>query len=87
MLKEEIIQGFQAHKSDTGSTEVQIALLTTRIKEISEHLKVHKKDFAAKRGLLMLIAQRNAFLRYLFKKNVSSYKNICEKLSIRAKLI
>lgn len=87
MLKEEIIKEFQAHKSDTGSTEVQIALLTSRIKEISDHLKVHKKDFAAKRGLLMLIAQRNSFLKYLFNNNVASYKNICEKLSIRAKLI
>ena len=87
MLKDQIIKEFQSHTTDTGSTEVQIALLTSRIQEISEHLKIHKKDFAAKRGLLILIAQRNSFLKYLFKKNATTYKNICEKLSIRVKLI
>ena len=85
MLKDQIIKEFQAHESDTGSTEVQIALLTTRIKEISAHLKVHKKDFAAKKGLLILIAQRNSFLKYLFQKNESSYRMICAKLAIRSK--
>ena len=86
MLKDQIIKEFQAHGSDTGSTEVQIALLTARIKEISDHLKIHKKDFIAKRGLLILIAQRNSFLKYLFKKNANTYRSICEKLSIRTKL-
>jgi small subunit ribosomal protein S15 len=86
MLKEEIIKGFKIHENDTGSPEVQIALLTARITQISEHLKIHKKDFAAKRGLLILIAQRNSFLKYLFKKNPTTYMAICEKLSIRSKL-
>jgi small subunit ribosomal protein S15 len=86
MLKEEIIKGFRTHENDTGSPEVQIALLTTRITQIAEHLKLHKKDFAAKRGLLILIAQRNSFLKYLFKRNKESYKAICEKLAIRSKL-
>ena len=85
MLKNEIISNYQAHEKDTGSAEVQIALLTTRILEISEHLKIHKKDFAAKRGLLILISQRNSFLRYLAKKNETRYKVICEKLKIRVK--
>jgi small subunit ribosomal protein S15 len=86
MLKAEIIKDFKAHQNDTGSTEVQIALLTTRIKEISDHLKVHKKDFTAKRGLMIIIAQRNSFLKYLAKKNIASYRMICEKLSIRSKI-
>lgn len=86
MLKKEIISGFQAHAKDTGSSEVQIALLTTRINQISDHLKTHKKDFSAKRGLLILIAQRNSFLKYLFERNKNKYAEICEKLKIRAKL-
>ena len=85
MLKNEIIANFRGHETDTGSSEVQIALLTTRIQEISAHLKIHKKDFAAKRGMMILIAQRNSFLKYLFKKDETRYKVICEKLSIRSK--
>lgn len=85
MLKSEIISKFGAHAGDTGSSEVQIALLTTRIEEISGHLKTHKKDFSAKRGLLILIAQRNSFLKYLFNIDETRYKSICEKLSIRSK--
>lgn len=84
--KQGIISKFQAHANDTGSCEVQIALLTARITEISDHLKIHKKDFSAKRGLLILIAQRNSFLKYLFKIDETRYKSICEKLSIRSKL-
>lgn len=85
MQKQEIIKTFGLNPSDTGSPEVQIALLTARISEITEHLKIHKKDFAAKRGLLILISQRNSFLRYLFKIDSARYKLICEKLSIRSK--
>ena len=85
LVKEEIIKNFQFHEGDTGSPQVQIALLTARINQISDHLKVHKKDFIAKRGLLILIAQRNSFLKYLFRKNESSYRDICKKLSIREK--
>lgn len=85
MQKQEVIKTFGLNPSDTGSPEVQIALLTTRITEITEHLKIHKKDFAAKRGLLILISQRNSFLRYLVKKDNARYKSICEKLGIRVK--
>lgn len=86
MLKAEIINNFKAHPNDTGSVEVQIASLTSRIKEISDHLKIHKKDFTAKRGLMIIIAQRNSFLKYLAKKNIASYRVVCEKLSIRSKI-
>ena len=86
MLKKEIITNFQLREGDTGSTEVQIALLTARIEEISTHLKTHKKDFSAKRGLLILIAQRNSFLKYLASRDQTRYKTVCEKLGIRVKL-
>ena len=86
MLKKEIITNFQLREGDTGSTEVQIALLTARIEEISAHLKIHKKDFSAKRGLLILIAQRNSFLKYLAGRDQTRYKTVCEKLGIRIKL-
>ena len=85
MQKTEVIKTFGLNPSDTGSPEVQIALLTSRINEISEHLKIHKKDFAAKRGLLILISQRNSFLKYLVKKDRTRYISICERLSIRTK--
>lgn len=86
MLKEEIVKSFGANEKDTGSTEVQVALLTARITQISDHLRIHKKDFAAKRGLLILIAQRNSFLKYVFKKSETGYRALCQKLSIREKL-
>lgn len=85
MLKNEIINNFGAHQKDTGSAEVQIALLTARINQISNHLKTHKKDFGAKRGLLILISRRNGFLKYLAKKDETRYKSICSKLGIRTK--
>jgi small subunit ribosomal protein S15 len=85
MLKQEIIAGHQAHQTDTGSPEVQIALLTSRIEQISSHMKMHKKDNSAKKGLLILIAQRNSFLKYLFENSKERYQSICTKLNIRSK--
>jgi small subunit ribosomal protein S15 len=73
----------QTHKSDTGSPEVQIALLTTRIAELTEHFKIHKKDHASRRGLLILVAKRRRLLTYLKTSSPERYKNVLQKLSIR----
>lgn len=85
MLKQEIISNFKSHDRDTGSPEVQIALLTKRINQISDHIKHHTKDFSGKRGLLILIAQRNAMLKYLVRLDEARYRVVCAKLSLRSK--
>ena len=71
------------HDSDTGSAEVQIALLTERIRHLTEHMKVHKKDFHSQRGLLMLVGRRRRMLDYLRRNNVDRYRAIIAKLGIR----
>ena len=81
--KQEIINSFKLHESDTGSPEVQIAILTERITYLTEHFKTHKKDHHSRRGLLKLVGQRRRMLDYVKKKNVDRYKNIIEKLGIR----
>lgn len=81
--KEEIIKEFGRDANDTGSTEVQIALLTERITEITEHLKVHKKDNHSKVGLLKLVGKRRNLLNYLAKKDLHKYLEVKEKLAIR----
>jgi small subunit ribosomal protein S15 len=81
--KDKIIQKFQTHKNDTGSTEIQIALLTEEIKQLAEHLKRHKKDFSSRRGLLMKVGERRALLHYLEKENEKSYLELCKKLKIK----
>ncbi len=81
--KEEIIKEFGRDAKDTGSTEVQIALLTERITEITEHLKVHKKDNHSKVGLLKLVGKRRNLLNYLAKKDLHKYLEVKEKLAIR----
>jgi small subunit ribosomal protein S15 len=73
----------QAHKTDTGSTSVQIGIQTERIKELTEHLKINKKDFAARRGLLQLVGNRRRLLRYLAEKDSQAYLNLIAKLGIR----
>jgi small subunit ribosomal protein S15 len=78
-----VMADHKLHDSDTGSPEVQIALLTERIKQITEHLKVHKKDFHTRRGLLMLIGQRRGLLDYLIKKDITRYREIIKKLGLR----
>lgn len=78
-----IISKYRRHPKDTGSVEVQIALLTERIKEITEHLQVHKKDFSSRRGLIKLVGQRNALLRYISKKNYSLYKKIIGEFGLK----
>jgi small subunit ribosomal protein S15 len=81
--KRKIIEDFKTHDKDTGGTEVQIAILTERINEITEHLKTHRKDFSSRRGLLMLVGKRSALLRYLAKKDRQKYLSLIERLGLR----
>ena len=86
MLKEEkqaIMAEYATHEGDTGSPEVQIALLTKRINDLTEHLKVHKKDHHSRRGLLKMVGKRRALLSYLKKNDIESYRNLIERLGIR----
>lgn len=80
--KQKIIEKFAKEKGDTGSPEVQIALLTERIKKLTGHLKVHKSDIHSRRGLLTMISKRKRLLNYLAEKDKPRYKNICEKLGL-----
>ena len=81
--KQEIIDTYKRDEKDTGSSEVQIALLTERINELTEHLKVHKKDDHSRRGLYQMVGKRRNLLNYLAKKDSEKYKEIIEKLNIR----
>ena len=81
--KKEIIQTYNVHVNDTGSPEVQIALLTTRINQLVEHLKAHKHDEHSRRGLLKLVGQRRRHLAYLSRKDTTRYKEIVERLGLR----
>lgn len=81
--KKEIIERYRVHESDTGSPEVQIALLSERISYLTEHFKIHKKDHHSRRGLLKLVGQRRRLLDYLRSKNVDRYKAIIAGLGIR----
>ncbi len=81
--KQDIINKFAVHEGDTGSPEVQIALLTARIVYLTEHLKEHKKDHHSRRGLLKLVGQRRNMLDYLRRKDVERYRAILEKLNLR----
>ena len=81
--KQEIINTYKREENDTGSPEVQIALLTERISELTEHLKVHKKDNHSRRGLLKMIGKRRNLLSYLSKKDINRYRDIVKKLNLR----
>ena len=81
--KTEIIENNRRDEKDTGSPEVQIALLTERINELTEHLKVHKKDNHSRRGLLKMVGKRRNLLNYLSKKDLNRYREIVEKLGLR----
>jgi small subunit ribosomal protein S15 len=81
--KQALINEYQMHATDTGSPEVQIALLSTRINQLSEHLRTHKKDFSSQRGLLRLISQRRQLLLYLRKHHFDRYENVIKRLGIR----
>ena len=81
--KQEIINTYKRDEKDTGSPEVQIALLTERINELTEHLKVHKHDFHSKRGMLKKVGQRRSKLNYLMKNDVTRYREVINKLGLR----
>jgi len=81
--KTEIIERYQTHEGDTGSPEVQIAILSERIRELTEHLKVHRKDHHSRRGMFLMIGQRRGLLDYLRKIDIARYRVIIEKLGIR----
>lgn len=81
--KQEIIKTYGANEKDTGSAAVQIALMSQKISELTEHLKSNKKDFATKRGLLMMVGRRKRLLSYLKETNLEEYRNLIKKLGIR----
>ena len=81
--KKKIVEEHKLHDGDTGSPEIQIALLTTKINHLSEHLKTHKKDFASRRGLLKMVSKRSSLLKYLSKKSPDRYRQIIKKLGLR----
>ena len=81
--KQTIIEQFKQHEKDSGSTEVQVALLTERINELTEHLKVHKHDYHSQRGLLKLVGQRRRLLAYLNREDVARYKALIARLGLR----
>ena len=82
-IKQQIIEKYKTHEGDTGSPEVQIALLTERIAHLTDHLKSHQKDHHSRRGLLMLVGQRRGLLNYLKSKDIEGYRALIEKLGIR----
>ena len=81
--KQEIVTRFGKSETDTGSTEVQVALLTARINHLTEHLREHKKDHHSRRGLLMLVGQRRRLLNYLGRKNLDRYRTLIRELGLR----
>ncbi|MBO4468734.1 MAG: 30S ribosomal protein S15 [Clostridia bacterium] len=82
-VKNKVIKDYAIHKGDTGSPEVQIALLTTRINELNAHLEVHKKDHHSRRGLLKMVGHRRNLLAYLQKNDIERYRAIVKKLGLR----
>lgn len=81
--KDKIIEKYKTHASDTGSSEVQIAILTEEIKQLTKHLQDHKKDFSSRRGLLKKVGLRRRLLKYLEKENLQSYENLIAKLKLK----
>jgi len=81
--KKEIVKKYGKNEQDTGSTEVQIAMLSQKITELTEHLKSNKKDFATKRGLLMMVGRRKGLLSYLKSKDLEGYRKLVKKLNLR----
>lgn len=83
--KDKIIKKYKVHASDTGSSEVQIALLTAEIEQLTDHLKTHKKDFSSRRGLLRKVGQRHRLLKFLQKENPTSFEDLAKKLKLKIK--
>lgn len=82
-VKQEIIKKYATHEGDTGSPEVQIALLTARINELNDHLKMHKKDHHSRRGLLMMVGKRRGLMNYLKSQDIERYRALVAKLGLR----
>jgi len=82
-VKEKIVGDYKTHNADTGSSQVQIALLTQRINELTEHFKVHKKDNHSRRGLLKMVSRRRKLLDYLKRRDINQYHEIIQKLGLR----
>ena len=82
-VKQSVIEANRTHENDTGSPEVQIAILTARINELTEHLKVHKKDNHTRRGLMMLLGKRRGLLKYIKNRNIEEYRTLIKQLGIR----
>lgn len=82
-IKQELIEKYRIHENDTGSPEVQIAVLTWNIKHLTEHLKTHKKDFHSQRGLLKMVGRRRSLLNYLKSKDIDRYRKIITSLGLR----
>jgi len=81
--KQEVIKEYKSHTKDTGSAEVQVALLTERINSLSDHFKLHKKDFHSRRGLLSMVGKRRRLLEYLKSSNLKKYQSVIKKLDLR----
>lgn len=81
--KQALIEDFKQHDADTGSTEVQVAILTARIRELTEHMKVHKKDFHSRRGLLIMVGRRRKLLSYLKDRDFARYQGLIQRLGLR----
>lgn len=81
--KQQIIQDYKIHENDTGSPEVQVAILTQRINELTEHLREHKKDHHSRRGLLKMVGQRRRLLNYLRDNDIERYRTVIERLGLR----
>ncbi len=84
-MKTKVITDYATHEGDTGSPEVQIAILTTRINQLTTHLRVHRHDESSRRGLLLLVGQRRRLLAYLRKKDFNRYSSVTERLNLRQK--
>ena len=81
--KQSIIEEYKTHEADTGSTEVQVAVLTARIRELTEHMRAHKKDFHSRRGLLIMVGKRRKLLQYLKRTDFMRYQTLIQRLGLR----
>ena len=86
VAKDKIIKKFKTHEADTGSAEVQIAILTEEVKRLTEHLKGHKKDFSSRRGLIKKVSQRRKLLKFLQRENLKSFEELTQKLKLKGKI-
>ena len=81
--KEQLIEEYKVHGADTGSTEVQVAILTARIRELTDHMRIHKKDFHSRRGLLIMVGTRRKLRQYLKKRDFARYASLIQRLGLR----